>query len=34
MTLCEKTPILRALQQIDSQHDLPLCANQLTLFDF
>jgi hypothetical protein len=34
MTLFEKTPILRALQQIDSQHDLPLCANQLTLFDF
>jgi hypothetical protein len=34
MTLFEKTPILRALQQIDSQDDLPLCANQLTLFDF
>ena len=34
MTLFEKTPILRALQQIDSQDDLPLCANQLNLFDF
>jgi Domain of unknown function (DUF4372)/Transposase DDE domain len=34
MTLFEKTPILRALQQHDSQDDLPLDANQLNLFDF
>lgn len=34
MTLFEKTPILRALQQHDSHDDLPLDANQLNLFDF
>lgn len=33
MTLFEKPPILRALQQIDSQDDLQLGANQLNLFD-
>ena len=34
MTLFEKTPILRALQQIDSQDNLHQSANQLNLFDF
>jgi len=34
MTLFEKTPILRALQQIDSHDDLPHNANQLNLFGF
>ena len=33
LTLFEKTPILRALQQIDSQEDLPCFFNQLNLFD-
>jgi hypothetical protein len=33
LTLFEKTPILRALQQIDSQDDLPCPANQLNLFN-
>jgi transposase len=33
LTLFEKTPILRALQQIDSQDDLSLTANQLNLFN-
>jgi hypothetical protein len=32
LTLFEKTPILRALQQIDSQDDLPRFSNQLNLF--
>jgi hypothetical protein len=32
LTLFEKTPILRALQQIDSQDDLPCISNQLNLF--
>jgi len=32
LTLFEKTPILRALQQIDSQDDLSCPANQLNLF--
>jgi hypothetical protein len=32
LTLFEKTPILRALQQIDSQDDLPYFSNQLNLF--
>ena len=32
MTLFEKTPILRALQSIDSQSDLPDSCNQLNLF--
>jgi hypothetical protein len=32
LTLFEKTPILRALQQIDSQNDLPYFSNQLNLF--
>jgi IS4 transposase len=32
LTLFEKTPILRALQQIDSQNDLPCFPNQLNLF--
>ncbi len=32
LTLFEKTPILRALQQIDSQDDLPSSSNQLNLF--
>ena len=32
ITLFEKTPILRALQQIDSQDDLPCFSNQLNLF--
>ena len=34
LTLFEKTPILRALQQIHSQADLLTTANQLNLFDF
>jgi len=33
LTQFEKTPILRALQQIDSQEDLPCFFNQLNLFD-
>jgi hypothetical protein len=33
LTLFEKTPILRALQQIDSQNDLPYPSNQLNLFN-
>jgi len=33
LTLFEKTPILRALQLIDSQDDLPCPANQLNLFN-
>jgi hypothetical protein len=32
LTLFEKTPILQALQQIDSQNDLPYSGNQLNLF--
>jgi hypothetical protein len=32
LTLFEKTPILLALQQIDSQNDLPYFSNQLNLF--
>lgn len=32
LTQFEKTPILRALQQIDSQEDLPCSSNQLNLF--
>ena len=32
VTLFEKTPILRALQSIDSQSDLPDSSNQLNLF--
>jgi hypothetical protein len=32
LTLFEKPPILRALQQIDSQDDLPCISNQLNLF--
>ena len=32
LTLFEKTPILRALQHIDSQLDLPRSGNQLSLF--
>ena len=32
VTLFEKTPILRALQHIDSQLDLPRSGNQLSLF--
>lgn len=32
VTLFEKTPILRALQSIDSQSDLPNSCNQLNLF--
>jgi len=32
LTLFEKTPILRALRQIDSQDDLPCLSNQLNLF--
>ena len=32
LTLFEKTPILRALQQIDSQNDLPYSGKQLNLF--
>ena len=33
LTLFEKTPILRALQLIDSQNDLPCSDNQLNLFN-
>jgi hypothetical protein len=33
LTLFEKTPILRALQQINSQDDSSLPANQLNLFN-
>jgi hypothetical protein len=33
LTLFEKTPISRALQQVDSQNDLPCPANQLNLFN-
>jgi hypothetical protein len=33
LTLFEKTPILRALQQIDSQDELPCYDNQLNLFN-
>jgi hypothetical protein len=33
LTLFEKTPILRVLQQIDSQDDLPCPVNQLNLFN-
>ena len=33
LTLFEKTPILRALQQIDSQLELPCPVNQLNLFN-
>jgi hypothetical protein len=33
LTLFEKTLILRALQQIDSQNDLPCSSNQLNLFN-
>jgi len=32
LTLFEKTPILRVLQQIDSEDDLPCFSNQLNLF--
>ena len=32
-TLFEKTPISQALQQIDSQDDLPCPVNQLNLFN-
>ena len=32
LTLFEKTPILQALQQIDSQDELPCMPNQLNLF--
>jgi hypothetical protein len=32
LTLFEKTPILRALQKIDSGNDLPCPAKQLNLF--
>jgi hypothetical protein len=34
ITLFEKTPILQALQALDSQSDLPDPGNQLILFDF
>jgi hypothetical protein len=33
LTLFEKTPILRALQQINSKDDLPCSDNQLILFN-
>jgi hypothetical protein len=33
LTLFEKTPISRALQQVDFQNDLPCPANQLNLFN-
>jgi len=33
VTLFEKTPILRALQPIDTQEDFPGSVNQLDLFD-
>jgi hypothetical protein len=32
LTLFEKTPILQALQQIDSQLELTCSGNQLNLF--
>ena len=34
VTLFEKTPILRALQRVDSQDELCVSGNQLNLFDF
>ena len=34
LTLFEKTPILRALQQIDSQNDLPCPGNRRSLANF
>jgi hypothetical protein len=34
VTLFEKTPILRALQESDFENDLDDCGNQLSLFDF
>ena len=34
VTLFEKTPILRALQASDSEHDLLDSGNQFILFDF
>jgi hypothetical protein len=34
VTLFEKTPILQAFQDADSQDDLPGDSNQLILFDF
>src|ERR1035437_7557962 len=34
LTLFEKTPILQAFQDADSQDDLPQDSNQLILFDF
>ena len=34
LTLFEKVPILRPLQAIDSQEDVPEDGNQLILFDF
>jgi IS4 transposase len=33
LTLFEKTPILQALQQVESQDHLPCPANQLNLFN-
>ncbi len=33
VTLFDKTPLLQALQPIDSQEHLPHCGNQLRLFD-
>jgi len=33
LSLFEKTPILLALQSIDSQSDLPATSNQLNLFN-
>jgi hypothetical protein len=34
VTLFEKTPVLRALQETDFENDLGDCGNQLILFDF
>ena len=34
VTLFEKTPILQALQSLDSQEELPGPDNRLILFDF
>ena len=34
VTLFEKTPVLQALQEPDSDNDLPDASNQLILFDF
>ena len=34
VTLFEKTPVLRALQESDFENDLGDCGNQLNLFDF